>query len=213
MITEHTIGGRILYLRDSQGVQQQELAAALGISSSALRNLEHGDTLPRLSTLELLSDFFKVSIDYLVRGIAPTQDSGDGVDTQTLYRATGLNDDALMYLREQIDIGDNCGGKNGYIAALNAVMTGGFPRVVWGLKVLNDELAAVNADIKKVLDKTPKLKERGDIKKFTMNDIVDNSDKLRTLDKLEERRDLLIMRYLRSVENVFNNLIDKGESE
>ena len=196
MITEHTIGGRIVALRDSHGVQQQELAAALKISPSALRNLEHGDTLPRLSTLELLSDFFKISIDYLVRGV--TSD-GDNLD---MYRVTGLNDMALAFLGEQINVGENCGGKNEYITALNAIITGGFPRLVWGLKVLNAELAVIDAEIKKVLDESPKP-----------GNIVEEMQLSNNLEPLRERRDLLKLRFLRSVEKAFDNLITKGDGE
>ena len=196
MITEHTIAGRILALRDSRGVQQQELAAALKISPSALRNLEHGDTLPRLSTLELLSDFFNVSIDYLVRGV---QSDGDNLD---MYRATGLNDTALAFLGEEIDRGKECGGLDGYIAALNAIMTGGFAGLVWGLKGLNAELAAIDAEIKKVLDESPKPEN-----------IVEEMQLSNKLEPLRERRDLLKLRYLRRVEKAFDGLIEKGDGE
>lgn len=196
MITEHTISGRILALRDSKGVQQQELAAALKISPSALRNLEHGDTMPRLSTLELLSDFFNVSIDYLVRGV-----TSDG-DNLNIYRTTGLNDTALAFLGEQIDIGDNCGGKNEYITALNAIVTGGLPNLAWGLKALNSELASIDADLKKVLEESPKPES-----------LIEEMQLSNKLEPLRERRDLLKLRFLRSVEHVFDNLIIKEEAE
>jgi transcriptional regulator with XRE-family HTH domain len=197
---EHTIAGRIKYLRDINDVQQQELAAALSISPSALRNLEHGDAQPRLSTLQLLSDYFKVSIDWLVRGIAPTQDSGDGLDTLTLYRKTGFNDTALAFLGEEMDRGKECGGQTEYVTTLNALVSGGLLNLVWGLNVLNRELADLDAQIKKVLDDTPKPEN-----------IVEEMQLTNVLQPLQERRDLLKLRYLRYVERVFDSLIAKGD--
>jgi transcriptional regulator with XRE-family HTH domain len=199
---EHTIAGRIKRLRAENDVQQQELAAALNISPSALRNLEHGDAQPRLSTLELLSDFFKVSIDWLVRGIAPTQDSGDGLDTLTLYRKTGFNDTALAFLGEKMERGQECGGQTEYVTTLNALISGGLLPLVWGLNALNKELADIDGQIKKVLGEHPKPK-----------DIVEEMTLSNALAPLQERRDLLKLRYLRAVERVFDNLITKGDGE
>ena len=217
MVAEHTVGGRILALRDSNGISQLDLAKTAGISTAALRNIEHGTALPRLSTLELLSDFFKVSLDYLVRGIAPTGDSGDGLDTQTLYRETGLNDDALYFLRDEMERAEECctlNVRNEYIATLNALIAGGgLLRLVWGLNNLNKEIADIDGKIKKVLDETPKLKERGNIKKFSIQDAVKHKPQCDALDELEEQRDLLKWRYLRSVEKVFENHIAKGNDE
>ncbi len=196
MIANHTIGGRIYSLRSERDVTQLELSAALSISTSALRNIEYGHTAPRLETLEKLSDFFKVSMDYIVRGV---QSDGDNLD---MYRATGLNDTALAFLGEEIDRGKECGGLNEYITALNALVSGGLLNLVWGITALNTELKDIDAQIKKVLDENPKPEN-----------IVEEMQLSNKLEPLHERRDLLKLRYLRIVEKVFDNLIAKGDGE
>ena len=192
----HTVGGRIVSLRESRNMSQGELAVALNISPSALRNLEHNDSQPRLSNLEKLSDIFDVSIDYIVRGV---MSNGDNLGT---FRETGLNDTSIAFLGEQIEIGRECGGLNDYIAALNAIISGGFPALVWGLKTLNDELAGIDGEISCILCNTPKPKN-----------IVEEMQMSNELSPLRERRDLLKLRYLRLVEKAFDNLIDKGADE
>jgi len=196
LIANHTIGGRIYGLRSSRDVTQLELSAALNISTSALRNIEYGNTAPRLETLEKLSDFFKVSMDYIVRGV---QSDGDNLD---MYRATGLNDTALAFLGEEIDRGKECGGLNEYITTLNALVSGGLLPLVWKLNELNNELAGIDGEMACVLCNTPKPQN-----------IVEEMQLSKELEPLQERRDLLKLRYLRHVERVFNNLIDKGADE
>ena len=196
LIAEHRIGGRIAGLRASMNVTQLELAKAAGVSTAALRNIEYDYTAPRLETLIKLSDFFKVSIDYLVHGV---ESDGDNLAT---YRETGLNDTALAFLGEQIDLGKNCGGLNEYIATLNAIVAEGLPKMVWGLMNLNAELKDINAQIRKVMEDTP-----------TPGDIVDEMRLSNLLEPLRERRDLLKLRFLRSVEKAFDNLTEKGDGE
>lgn len=200
MNTQHTIGGRIKGLRSDRGVQQQELAAALEISTSALRNIEHGDTLPRISTLELLSDYFNVSMDYLVRGVA------SGGNILSVYRDTGLNDLSLMFLTVEMERGRECGGVSEYTAALNSLMTGGLPNLAWGLKLLNEELTRLDAEIQKILDENPRPDGLEDASPQGM---LFNGQLSSQLEPLRERRDLLKLRYLRWVEKVFDNLIVK----
>jgi transcriptional regulator with XRE-family HTH domain len=196
LAAQHTIGGRILALRNDRGVQQQELAAALDISTSALRNIEHGDTLPRLSTLEVLSDYFNVSIDYLVRGVA------SGGNILSFYRDTGLNDLSLMFLTREIERGRECGGLNEYIAALNGLITNGLPNLVWGLKLLNEELVRLEAEIQKTQAETPRP---DGIAEGSPEELLFDAQLSNQLEPLRERRDLLKLRYLRWVEKVFDN--------
>jgi transcriptional regulator with XRE-family HTH domain len=193
----HTIGGRIRALREDRGVTQLELKAALSISTSALRNLEYGHSMPSLNTLVLLSDFFEVSIDYIVRGVTP--DGGGSGDNLDLFRATGLNDTSMAFLRKHIDIGKNCGKLDEYITSLNALVSNDLLQLVWSLNVLNRELADVDAQIKKALEENPK--------RDIIENIVNMSD---TLPPLRERRDLLKLRYLRQVEKVFDSLTVEG---
>ena len=195
----HTIGGRIRALREDRDVTQLELRDALKISTSALRNLEYGHSMPSLNTLVLLSDFFEVSIDYIVRGVTP--DGGGSGDSLDIFRATGLNDTSMAFLGKQIDIGKECGGLDEYRISLNALMSNNLLTLVWSLNVLNRELAEIEAQIKKALNKSPKP-----------DNIVAVMEQSEILAPLRERRDLLKLRYLRQVEKVFDGLI-AGEVE
>ena len=55
-------------VRMSKGLKQYEAADALGIKHSAYSHYENGFREPTLSTLEKMSEFFGVSIHYLVTG-------------------------------------------------------------------------------------------------------------------------------------------------
>ena len=193
---EHTIGGRIKSMRNERDVTQLELAAALKISTSALRNIEQGTAMPRLSTLEMMSDFFKVSIDYIVRGVTPDIDD----DSLVMFRETGLNDLSKIFLGQQIDLGKYCGGLNEYITTLNALISGGFLTLVWTLNRVNRELSEIDTEIKKILDESPKP-----------DNIVEQMQLSTKLEPLREKRDLLKLRYLREVERIFDNLIINEE--
>jgi transcriptional regulator with XRE-family HTH domain len=57
---------RIKILRETKGLNQQGLALKLNVSRSSISYYETGERKPDLDMLILLSDFFDVSIDYLV---------------------------------------------------------------------------------------------------------------------------------------------------
>ena len=197
MVAEHSIGWRIQTLRSQHNVTQLELGAALDLSTSALRKLEYSQTLPSLKTLEKLSDFFHVSIDFLVRGV----DSGGG--NLDVYRETGLNDAAIAYLKEQMDIGRNCGGDDEYIAALNTVMTSNrFYALLWRLRGLNEELTRIDKDIGQC--------KAGNAQPDELLRVMQLGNELRSL--LEER-EFLKWLYMKEVQGVFDALIVKGDDE
>ena len=56
----------LLELRKERGVGQVELARAIGVSKGIVSLWENGKREPTLSNLLALSDFFQVSLDYLV---------------------------------------------------------------------------------------------------------------------------------------------------
>lgn len=66
--------GNILYeLRKNKNVKQSTVADILGISQQAYLKYEHGDADPTIDALIKLSEFYHVSIEYLL-----------GIDTETL---------------------------------------------------------------------------------------------------------------------------------
>lgn len=60
-----TMGSIIMRLRKEQGLTQEQLANALGISYQAVSKWETGNSCPDIATLPLLADLFSVSIDSL----------------------------------------------------------------------------------------------------------------------------------------------------
>lgn len=57
---------KLIKLRKSNGLSQEDLAEKLGVSRQAISRWESGSTLPDMSNLIQLSELFGVSTDYLV---------------------------------------------------------------------------------------------------------------------------------------------------
>lgn len=55
-------------LRIAKGYSQQKVALDLNISREALSYYENGKRNPDIQTLKLMSEYFNVSIDYLING-------------------------------------------------------------------------------------------------------------------------------------------------
>lgn len=62
------IGKRIQLLRKGKNLSQEELAESLNISRQSISKWESGNTLPDIDKLIQLSEYFNVSLDYLVKG-------------------------------------------------------------------------------------------------------------------------------------------------
>ena len=54
------------YLRESNGLKQEELADKIGVSYAAISNYERGKRIPKMETLESIADFFNVDMNYLL---------------------------------------------------------------------------------------------------------------------------------------------------
>jgi transcriptional regulator with XRE-family HTH domain len=57
----------IRFLRKQKGLSQESFADALGISRSRVGSYEESRALPSLETMVLISDFFKIPVDVLLR--------------------------------------------------------------------------------------------------------------------------------------------------
>jgi len=57
---------RLRELRNMKGLSQAELAKKLGVSKSRISMYELGERQPDFETLELISDYFNVNLDYLL---------------------------------------------------------------------------------------------------------------------------------------------------
>lgn len=65
---------RIQYLRKSKSISQEELADQLGVSRQAVSKWESGQSTPDLEKVVIMSDFFGVTTDYILKGIEPVKD-------------------------------------------------------------------------------------------------------------------------------------------
>lgn len=70
------MGDRIRECRKLKNKSQSELAEAIGVSDNTISNMETGNNNVKLENIEKVADFFKVSLDYLVKGVgqAPSDD-------------------------------------------------------------------------------------------------------------------------------------------
>lgn len=66
-----TIGDRIQSLRKTKGISQEELADKIGVSRQAISKWESEQSNPDLEKIILLSDYFEVTTDYILKGIEP----------------------------------------------------------------------------------------------------------------------------------------------
>lgn len=68
-------GNRLKKLRQNAGLTQSELSELLGVVPSAVGKYERlPNSYPSIEVLVKLADYFKVSTDYLLRGIACSED-------------------------------------------------------------------------------------------------------------------------------------------
>ena len=65
----NTLGQRLLGLRKDKKLSREALGAKIGVSKTAIKNWEDGENAPKLEYLQLLSDYFKCSIEYLTEGM------------------------------------------------------------------------------------------------------------------------------------------------
>lgn len=75
-----TIADRIQSLRKTKGISQEELADQIGVSRQAISKWESDQSCPEIDKIILLSDYFGVTTDYLLKGIETESDAGDKPD-------------------------------------------------------------------------------------------------------------------------------------
>lgn len=66
MFSINKFAERILSLRKSKGLNQQQLADAIGVTKSTISRIESSTRAASIEVLYALSDYFNVSLDYLV---------------------------------------------------------------------------------------------------------------------------------------------------
>lgn len=64
-----TFGERLYELRNKNNLSQEELAEVLDVSQQSISKWENDKAYPEMTRLLFMSDYFDVSLDYLMRGI------------------------------------------------------------------------------------------------------------------------------------------------
>ena len=82
-----TFGERLLELRKNKNISQEEFAEILDVSRQSISKWENDKAYPEMTRLLFMSDYFGVSLDYLMRGIEKQEDAGNAA---VAYQANNL---------------------------------------------------------------------------------------------------------------------------
>ena len=100
---------RIQHLRKVKGISQEELADRIGVSRQAVSKWESEQSLPDIDKIIIMSDFFEVTTDYILKGIEPEKQAADkGVNANifvlaaTVLNFIGLIVSAAVWYEEQV---------------------------------------------------------------------------------------------------------------
>lgn len=88
-----TIANRIQNLRKTKGISQEQLAEKIGVSRQAVSKWESEQSIPDIDKIILMSDFFNVTTDSLLKGIETSQDINEKKTDANIFTvvATALN--------------------------------------------------------------------------------------------------------------------------
>jgi len=88
-----SIADRIQHLRKLKGISQEELADKVGVSRQAVSKWESEQSIPDLDKIIMMSDYFEVTTDYLLKGIETRkQETGKTLNANLfVFVATALN--------------------------------------------------------------------------------------------------------------------------
>lgn len=89
------ISERILNLRKQKGISQEELANIIGVSRQSVSKWESEQSTPDIEKIILLSEFFGVTTDYILKGIEPT---AEGNKPKVNLRIFALISTALNFI-------------------------------------------------------------------------------------------------------------------
>lgn len=90
---------KLLVLRTQSGYSQEALAEKLNVSRQAISKWEIGTTLPETEKVIAISDFFEVSLDYLLKDHVRS-DSNESLDRMVLKFLGSAQD--MKYISEEL---------------------------------------------------------------------------------------------------------------
>lgn len=72
-----TFGERLYELRKNKNISQEELAELLDVSRQSISKWENNKAYPEMTRLLFMSEYFDVSLDYLMRGVEGDESNED----------------------------------------------------------------------------------------------------------------------------------------
>ncbi len=81
-----SFGERLYKLRSEKNISQEELAELLDVSRQSISKWENDKAYPEMTKLLFMSDYFGVSLDYLMRGC----EGEPKEDNATIYKSNNL---------------------------------------------------------------------------------------------------------------------------
>lgn len=103
---------KLYTLRKKSGLSQEQLAEQLGVSRQAISKWESGQSVPESDKLVVISNYFKVSLDYLLK-----ED-----DKQQVISAVSQSDNSLQI-----------SGKTRWLLGIISCIGGIVCLIIWGL--------------------------------------------------------------------------------
>ena len=88
---------RIQYLRKAKGISQEELADKVGVSRQAVSKWESEQSTPDIEKIIIMSEFFEVTTDYILKGIEPAKDKKEK-DREVASRILYISSVALIVI-------------------------------------------------------------------------------------------------------------------
>ena len=85
-----SFGNRLYELRKSKNVSQEELAELLDVSRQSISKRENDKAYPEMTRLLFMSDYFGVSLDYLMRGTESADNAENKEKTSVTYQTRNL---------------------------------------------------------------------------------------------------------------------------
>ena len=89
---------KIQDLRKRNGLSQEQLAERLGISRQAVSKWESGQSVPDIDKIVLMSEFFKVSTDYLLKLEREATEKSATQEEYTIEVSVKMSKKAFSYL-------------------------------------------------------------------------------------------------------------------
>lgn len=83
------IADRIQNLRKSKGISQEELADKMGVSRQAVSKWESQQSTPDIGKIIIMSDYFGVTTDYLLKGGDPKPEENEKKVDAKIFSVVG----------------------------------------------------------------------------------------------------------------------------